>query len=154
MDGRQHRGSGRQLRRRAGCGGGGHGGLDRASGGTSQQLGGRVVTRTFLALAASAADDLRDRDGLARPFLRRGALRLASSPRAQIQRMGEQYLRIDPPTPEELTRASGPSSLPAATGTAPDARKTTDVGGGTMAAAPALPAAPGPTGPAHRDASR
>jgi hypothetical protein len=76
------------------------------------------VTRTFLALAAATALDLTDRDGVARPLLRRGALRLTGSRRAPAQRLGASYLRIDPPTPEELVRAASPAP-PHAVGAAP-----------------------------------
>jgi hypothetical protein len=75
------------------------------------------VTRTFLALAAATAQDLTDRDGVARPLLRRGALRLTGSTRAPAQRLGASYLRIDPPTPEELARAVWPA--PYTVGAAP-----------------------------------
>ncbi len=80
-----------------------------SSGGRERWLNGSPGTRTFLGLATNAAQDLHDRDGLARPFLRLSALRLAASSLPAAQRLGTQYLRIDPPTPEEMARA-----LPAA----------------------------------------
>ncbi|HOT23273.1 MAG TPA: hypothetical protein PLB30_06010 [Thermoleophilia bacterium] len=103
-------GGGRQWRRRAACGigrprtGGGRLGGGRLGGGAGRATR-RTVTTTFLALATSAAQDLRDPDGLTRPLLRRGAVRLAASPHPSVQRLGAGYLRIDPPTPDELARA-------------------------------------------------
>jgi hypothetical protein len=49
---------------------------------------------------------LRDRDGLARPLLRRGALRLTLSAHQSAQRLGTEYLRVDPATPDELERVA------------------------------------------------
>jgi hypothetical protein len=75
-------------------------------GGEGGRLGGPTATRTFLALASTAAQDLCDRDGVARPLLRRGALRLTTSMRSPVRRLGAEYLRVDPPTPEEVARSA------------------------------------------------
>jgi hypothetical protein len=107
MDERGQRGAGRQRRRRGTCDdvrrgtGTGRSGADARSTGP-------VVTRTFLALAAATAQDLTDRDGVARPLLRRGALRLTGSTRAPAQRLGASYLRIDPPTRRSSRARCGP----------------------------------------------
>lgn len=93
-------GGGRQWRRREACGAGRPG-----TGGGAGRATRRTVTTTLLALATSAAQDLRDPDGLTRPLLRRGAVRLAASAHPPVQRLGAGYLRIDPPTPDELARA-------------------------------------------------
>lgn len=106
MYGEGRSGRGRQWRRRAGCDaaqrGAGSGRM--GGGGEGERLGGPTVTRTFLALASTAAQDLCDRDGVARPLLRRGALRLTTSVRSPARRLGAEYLRVDPPTPEEVAR--------------------------------------------------
>lgn len=120
MDGSKGRGGGRQWRSRGGLGRGScWAGGGRAGGGG--RTGGPAVTRTFLALAAATAQDLTDRDGVTRPLLRRGALRLTTSSRAPVQRLGAGYLRIDPPTPEEFARAAA-SPPPPAIDAAPAAR--------------------------------
>jgi len=113
-------GRGRRLRRR-GCDAAGPGGSAGRLGGGKGKLSSPAVTRTFLALAASAAEDLSDRDGIARPLLRRGALRLTTSARTPVQRLGAGYLRYDPPTPEELAHALPPEP-PRVIGAAPAAR--------------------------------
>jgi hypothetical protein len=58
--------------------------------------------RAVIAAGTYVAQDVRDRDGLTRPTLRRAALRMAASPRVAIRRLGTAYLRADPPAPEEL----------------------------------------------------
>ena len=85
---------------------------------------GRTATRTFLALGTYAAQELRDPDGVARPLLRRAAVRLTLSTKRPARRLGRAYLRLDPPTPEELggpshviavdDTAAGPRLLPSA----------------------------------------
>jgi len=104
-------GDGRPGRRRrqrhwAGCDADGRGtrGQQRGVAGEGRRLTSPSATHTFLALATSAAQDLRDRDGLARPLLRRGALRLSLSSYLPAQRLGAEYLRVDPATPEEFAR--------------------------------------------------
>jgi hypothetical protein len=49
------------------------------------------------------AQDLRDPYGVTRPLLRRAALRMVASRQPGVQRLGDAYLRSDPPTPEEVT---------------------------------------------------
>jgi len=111
MYGEGRPGQGRQWRRRGGCDAGSRGaGLGRSTlGGAGGRPGGQTVTRTFLALATTAVHDLRDPDGITRPFLRRGALRLTTSARPPVQRLGAGYLRVDPPTPEEFARLAPPA---------------------------------------------
>lgn len=87
---------------------------DGARGGDSS-LGARTATRAVVALGAYLAQDLRDPDGVARPVLRRAALRMISSRRESVRRLGTAYLRGDPPTPEELESgrpAAEPRLLP------------------------------------------
>lgn len=98
-------GGGRQWRRREACGAGRPGKGGGRLGGRAGRTAGRTVTSALVALATSAAQDLRDPDGLTRPLLRRGAVRLAASAHPPVQRLGAGYLRIDPPTPDELARA-------------------------------------------------
>jgi hypothetical protein len=84
----------------------------------------RTARRTFLALGTYAAQELRDPDGMARPLLRRAAVRLTLSTKQPARRLGRAYLRLDPPTPEELGgpprviavdgMTEGPRLLPAA----------------------------------------
>ncbi len=91
----------RDRRRGAGSAGGGRGARK-----TTGQVGGRlsgVLARALLAAATAVADDLRKRDGLTRPLLRRCALRLAASPRQPVRQLGSAYLRLDPPAMEEPT---------------------------------------------------
>ena len=66
---------------------------------------GRVSTRVLAAVGAYVAQDLRDRDGVTRPLLRRAALRFVTSRRAAVHRLGDAYLRRDPAAPEELAAA-------------------------------------------------
>ena len=63
-------------------------------------LGGRTTTRALVAVGAYMAQDLRDAEGLMRPALRRAAIRLALSPREPARRLGDAYLRLDPPAPD------------------------------------------------------
>jgi hypothetical protein len=115
----------RQRRDRMGCRGEGSGprrhiaGQTTAGGGAS--LSTRTAMRTALAAGAYVAHDMRDRNGLARPMLRRAALRLAVSPRPALRRLGGAYLRADPPAAEELSAAQqtqwfGRGALPASGG--------------------------------------
>jgi hypothetical protein len=70
-----------------------------------------------IAAGAYVAQDMRDRDGLTRPMLRRAALRMASSRQPALRRLGTAYLRSDPPGPEELPAGAAqalPLPLPAA----------------------------------------
>lgn len=91
------------------CDGGGLGyGRRQASPGEGASgLSSRSATRAVLALGAYVAQDLRDPDGVARPRLRRAALRLIASDQEAIRRLGAAYLRRDPPMPDEL--AAGPA---------------------------------------------
>jgi hypothetical protein len=94
----QHR---RQRRGGPACDGGGPGrgpGRQTARGGESS-LGGRTTTRALIAAGAYVAQDLRDAEGLMRPMLRRAARRLALSRREPARRLGDAYLRLDPPAP-------------------------------------------------------
>ena len=85
-------GSQRKVRLRSRGGGGG---ASWVSG-----RGSRTVTRSIaLALATEIVNDVRDPDGLLRPLLRSAAARLAESRRLGIGRVGQQYLRLDPPLP-------------------------------------------------------
>ena len=63
---------------------------------------GLAVTRALVAVGAYAAEDLRDREGMTRPLLRRTALRLTVSRHTALHRLGEAYLGRDPATPAEL----------------------------------------------------
>ena len=69
-----------------------------ARGGESS-LGGRTTTRALIAVGTYVAQDLRDAEGLMRPTLRRAAIRLALSRREPARRLGDAYLRLDPPAP-------------------------------------------------------
>jgi hypothetical protein len=69
-----------------------------------------TAARTVAALGAVLAEDLRDPDGVARPLLRRAAVRMVGSRRESLRRLGEGYLRRDPPTPEELPRGESPAA--------------------------------------------
>jgi len=66
--------------------------------------------RAVIAAGTYVAQDVRDRDGLTRPMLRRAALRMAVSRQAAMRRLGTAYLRADPPAPEELP-AGAPKAL-------------------------------------------
>ena len=118
----------RQQRGGPACDGTGRGrgrGKDNARGSASS-LGGRTATRALVAVGAYVAQDLRDAEGLTRPLLRRAALRLALSRSAPARRLGDAYLRLDPPEPSEFSRnadviemtgsSSSPRELPPAPG--------------------------------------
>ena len=62
-----------------------------------------TAARTLVALGAFVAQDLRNRDGVARPLLRHAAVRMIGSRREVVRRLGATYLHRDPPTPEELS---------------------------------------------------
>jgi hypothetical protein len=96
----------RQRRGAPACDGTGQGRGRRQDGARSgdSSLGARTATRALVALGAYVAQDVRDPDGVARPVLRRAALRMISSRRGSVRRLGTAYLRGDPPTPEELER--------------------------------------------------
>ncbi len=130
-------GSPRQRRQRrggAGCDGSGAGrgrsGLSSRSGqktrGGESSLGGRTATRALIAVGTYVAQDLRDAEGLTRPMLRRAALRLALSRREPARRLGNAYLRLDPPAPDafpagvEVIDTTRASSLRPAITSAPD----------------------------------
>jgi hypothetical protein len=68
--------------------------------------------RAVIAAGTYVAQDVRDRDGLTRPMLRRAALRMAVSRQAAMRRLGAAYLRADPPAPEELPAGAPQRSLP------------------------------------------
>ena len=63
----------------------------------------RTAARTLVAFGAFVAQDLRDRDGVARPLLRRAAVRMVGSRQGVVRHLGATYLRRDPPAPEELS---------------------------------------------------
>jgi hypothetical protein len=85
-------------------GGGGGGGASWVRG-----RGSRTVTSSVaLGVASGVVRDLSDPDGLLRPLLRSVAARLAESRRLRIGRVGEQYLRLDPP----LRGARGGDTMP------------------------------------------
>ena len=97
--------------------GGGRGRSGQSSRATDSSLGGRTATRALIAVGAYVAQDLRDAEGLTRPMLRRAAIRLAFSRRQPVRRLGQAYLRLDPPAAEALpsdvevidaTKASSP----------------------------------------------
>lgn len=58
--------------------------------------------RAVIAAGTYVAQDMRDREGLTRPMLRRAALRMAVSRQPALRRLGTAYLRADPPAAEEL----------------------------------------------------
>ncbi len=89
-----------------------------------------------VAVGAYVVQDIRDAEGLTRPFLRRTALRLALSRREPVRRLGGAYLRLDPPTPSEV----------------PAQRETIEVGA-TQPAPRALPA-PGAAGDHAADSEK
>jgi hypothetical protein len=94
-------------RRRGACDGVARGagpGLNRRERGSrdGSSLSGRTATRALVAVGAYVAQDLRDAEGLTRPLLRRAALRLVTSRAEPVRRIGGAYLRLDPPTPQEM----------------------------------------------------
>ena len=78
-------------------------GVGRSARGGESSLGGRTATRALIAVGTYAAQDLRDAEGLMRPMLRRGAIRLASSHREPVRRLGVAYLRLDPPAQDVIS---------------------------------------------------
>jgi hypothetical protein len=75
----------------------------------------RTAMRAVIAAGTYVAQDVRDRDGLTRPMLRRTALRMVLSRQTALRRLGAAYLRADPPAPEELPAgASRAAPLPSA----------------------------------------
>ncbi len=117
-----------RLRGSAACDGRGTGRGRRLGGGRGtgksnddSTLAARTAMRAVIAAGTYVAQDVRDRDGLTRPMLRRAALRMAVSRQLALRRLGTAYLRTDPPAPEELPERTGvlpaevkPLSLPAA----------------------------------------
>ena len=65
--------------------------------------------RAVIAAGAYVAQDMRDREGLTRPMLRRAAIRMAVSRQAALRRLGAAYLRADPPAPGELPVGMSPT---------------------------------------------
>lgn len=94
----------RGRRREPACDGIGPGRGRRLEGsrGRESSLAGRTAGRALLALGAYVAQDLRDAEGLTRPMLRRGALRVSLGRRESLRRLAGAYLRLDPPAPDEL----------------------------------------------------
>ena len=97
------RGAGLGRRRGAGSGAG--------SSSDDKSLATRTAMRAVIAAGTYVAQDVRDRDGLTRPMLRRAALRMAISRQAAMRRLGAAYLRADPPAPEELPPGAQQRSL-------------------------------------------
>jgi len=95
------------------CDGAGWGRRRRAFAGDTSggDFGVRGAARTLAAVGAFACDDLRDPNGLARPLLRRAALRLAVSRPTPLRRLGDAYLRRDPADADELSAAQPPVAL-------------------------------------------
>ena len=91
----------------AAAGRGRNGSQRRTRRGSESSLGGRTTTRALVAVGTYVAQDLRDAEGLTRPVLRRAALRLALSRREPARRLGDAYLRLDPPAPGADPRATG-----------------------------------------------
>ena len=116
----------RRQRRTGPRDGSGRGSGAGKTGGGGSSLGGRTTTRALIAVGAYVAQDLRDPYGVTRPLLRRTALRLAASRQATFQRLGDAYLRSDPPTPEEVTGRQSAQLLlpPGEPGQAPGARQS------------------------------
>ena len=103
-------GQGRMRQRRAGPlrdgSGPGCGRPGRSARGGESSLGGRTTTRALIAVGTYVAQDMRDAEGLMRPMLRRAAIRLALSRPGPARRLGDAYLRLDPPSPEVDPRRS------------------------------------------------
>lgn len=72
-------------------------------------LAARTAMRAVIAAGAYVAQDVRDREGLTRPMLRRAAIRMAVSRQAALRRLGAAYLRADPPAPGELPVGMSPA---------------------------------------------
>jgi len=86
---------------------------DRRTKGAGRGDGSKHTTAgTLVTLGVCVARDLRDRDGVARPLLRRGAVRMITSRRDVVRRLGASYLRSDPPAADELPAGSSPPSQP------------------------------------------
>jgi hypothetical protein len=113
----------RQYRRRASGRREGRGSVRRADGrngagkrgpSADSSLLARSTVRALVAAGAYVAQDVRDRDGLTRPMLRRAAICMAVSRQPALRRIGSAYLRSDPPAPEELPARAPTQTLPAA----------------------------------------
>ncbi len=90
--------------RKASCGASRPGSRDRGMRGAGSRDSStwRTTRQALVAVGVYAAQDLRNPDGVARPLLRRSALRLAVSAHDPLRRLGHAYLRLDPPTELEL----------------------------------------------------
>jgi hypothetical protein len=75
----------------------------------------------MIAAGTYVAQDVRDRDGLTRPMLRRAALRMAVCRQEPLRRIGAAYLRADPPAPAELPARITAAALPLTATPAPPA---------------------------------
>ena len=101
---------------RRGAGGCDRGGLGRSAPAAPASLergslGGRATMRVLAVAGTYLGRDLRDPNGLARPLLRRAALRLAVQRSAALRRLGEVYMRVDATAAGQLTTVSGPVAL-------------------------------------------
>ncbi len=94
---------GRQRRVGPGRGAGRGGGRGAGDGGS---LAGRTTVRALVALGTYVAQDIRDPEGMARPMLRRTALRMVASRQGVLRRIGSAYLRADPPSERQLPLGS------------------------------------------------
>jgi hypothetical protein len=83
-----------------------------AGGKDGSSLATRTAARAMIAAGTYVAQDVRDRDGLTRPMLRRTAIRMAVCRQQALRRIGAAYLRADPPALEELP-AGKAEALPA-----------------------------------------
>ncbi len=92
-------------------------------------LAARTAMRAVVAAGAYVAQDMRDREGLTRPMLRRAAIRMAVSRQTALRRLGAAYLRADPPAPEELPEGVTPPGRPLPPG---DAEQVIDVDPSTV----------------------
>lgn len=137
------RGSHRHRRRSSGsCDGNGAGsgrlrGVGRSAGSSKDDasLATRTAMRAVIAAGTYVAQDVRDRDGLTRPMLRRAALRMLLSRQAAMRRLGGAYLHADPPAREELPAGLSRHALAPGAGTHPqvidvDAATVVDAGDG------------------------
>jgi hypothetical protein len=98
----------RERRRRRGGGPRDGSGMGRGRAAGRSDGGKLTVARSLATLGTCIVQDLRDRDGLARPLLRRAAVRMVTSRQQTIRHVGTAYLRGDPPTPEELAVGTSP----------------------------------------------